>query len=146
MELSFPTIVLIILFVKLSCFKYPFLKLDLKCISLLKIDWNKPIVQIHNKIRGLSPFLKNDELLQDIAICPCAWFYLNNKRVKIQKSCITEKINQSKIIDTDNKSYLYINFPKKALSLEMIQIEGKKPMLIKQFLQGNKINDTDKIT
>ena len=114
--------------------------------ELLKIDWNKSIDQIHNKIRGLSPFLKDDKLLQDIAICPCAWFYLNNKRVKIQKSYITKKINQSKIIDTDNKSYLYINFPKKALSLEMIQIEGKKPMLIKQFLQGNKINDTDKIT
>ena len=114
--------------------------------ELLKIDWNKSIDQIHNKIRGLSPFLKDDKLLQDIAICPCAWFYLNNKRVKIQKSYITEKINQSKIIDTDNKSYLNINFPKKALSLEMIQIEGKKPMLIKQFLQGNKINDTDKIT
>ena len=89
---------------------------------------------------------KRQKLLHYIAICPCAWFYLNNKRVKIQKSYITKKINKSKIIDTDNKSYLYINFPKKALSLEMIQIEGKKPMLIKQFLQGNKINDTDRIT
>ena len=114
--------------------------------ELLRINWGKSIDQIHNKIRGLSPFLDYNELLQDISICPCAWFYLNNKRIKIQKSSICEKINDSKIIDTDNKNYLNINFSQKALSLEMIQIEGKKPMLIKQFLQGNKINENDQIS
>ena len=113
--------------------------------ELLRINWGESINQIHNKIRGLSPFLDYNELLQDISICPCAWFYLNNKRIKIQKSSICEKINDSKIIDTDNKNYLNINFSQKALSLEMIQIEGKKPMLIKQFLQGNKINENDQI-
>ena len=114
--------------------------------ELLRINWDQSIDQIHNKIRGLSPFLDYNELLQDVSICPCAWFYLNNKRIKIQKSSICEKINDSKIIDTDNKNYLNINFSQKALSLEMIQIEGKKPMLIKQFLQGNKINENDQIS
>ena len=114
--------------------------------ELLRINWGQSIDQIHNKIRGLSPFLDYNELLQDVSICPCAWFYLNNKRIKVQKSSICEKINVSKIIDTDNKTYLNINFSQKALSLEMIQIEGKKPMLIKQFLQGNKINENDQIS
>ena len=114
--------------------------------ELLRINWGQSIDQIHNKIRGLSPFLDYNELLQDVSICPCAWFYLNNKRIKVQKSSICEKINDSKIIDTDNKNYLNINFSQKALSLEMIQIEGKKPMLIKQFLQGNKINENDQIS
>ena len=114
--------------------------------ELLRINWGQSIYQIHNKIRGLSPFLDYNELLQDVSICPCAWFYLNNKRIKIQKSSICEKINDSKIIDTDNKTYLNINFSEKALSLEMIQIEGKKPMQIKQFLQGNKINENDQIS
>ena len=114
--------------------------------ELLRINWGQSIDQIHNKIRGLSPFLDYNELLQDVSICPCAWFYLNNKRIKVQKSSICEKINDSKIIDTDNKNYLNINFSEKALSLEMIQIEGKKPMLIKQFLQGNKINENDQIS
>ena len=114
--------------------------------ELLRINWGQSIDQIHNKIRGLSPFLNKNELLKDISICPCAWFYLNNKRIKVQKSSICEKINDSKIIDTDNKTYLNINFSQKALSLEMIQIEGKKPMLIKQFLQGNKINENDQIS
>ena len=114
--------------------------------ELLRINWGQSIDQIHNKIRGLSPFLNKNELLKDVSICPCAWFYLNNKRIKVQKSSICEKINDSKIIDTDNKNYLNINFSEKALSLEMIQIEGKKPMLIKQFLQGNKINENDQIS
>ena len=114
--------------------------------ELLRINWGQSIDQIHNKIRGLSPFLNKNELLKDVSICPCAWFYLNNKRIKVQKSSICEKINDSKIIDTDNKTYLNINFSQKALSLEMIQIEGKKPMLIKQFLQGNKINENDQIS
>ena len=114
--------------------------------ELLRINWGQSIDQIHNKIRGLSPFLDYNELLQDVSICPCAWFYLNNKRIKVQKSSICKKINDSKIIDTDNKTYLNINFSQKALSLEMIQIEGKKPMQIKQFLQGNKINENDQIS
>lgn len=114
--------------------------------ELLRINWGQSIDQIHNKIRGLSPFLNKNELLKDVSICPCAWFYLNNKRIKVQKSSICEKINDSKIIDTDNETYLNINFSQKALSLEMIQIEGKKPMQIKQFLQGNKINENDQIS
>ncbi len=114
--------------------------------ELLRINWNEPINKIHNKIRGLSPYLDDNELLKDVSICPCAWFKLNNKRVKIQKTSICEVINNDSRIDTDNKNYLHINFKNKALALEMIQIEGKKPMLIKQFLQGNRINSSDKIS
>ena len=114
--------------------------------ELLRMNWGQSIEQIHNKIKGLSPILDYNELVQDVSICPCAWFNLKNKSIEIQKSSICEKINDSKIIDTDNKNYLNINFSQKALSLEMIQIEGKKPMLIKQFLQGNKINENDQIS
>ena len=111
--------------------------------ELLRINWNEPINKIHNKIRGLSPYLNDNEMLNDVSICPCAWFKLNNKRIKIQKTSISEIINNNSHIDTDNKNYLNINFENKALSLEVIQIEGKKPMLIKQFLLGNKISDSD---
>ena len=100
--------------------------------------------EVHNKIRGLSPFINKNEMLKDVSICPCAWFYLNNKRVKVQKSSICNIVNRERYIDTDNKNYLNINFKDKALSLEFLQIEGKKTY-IKQFLQGNKINSSDKI-
>ena len=111
--------------------------------ELQKINWQKSIIEIHNKIRGLSPFIDQTTMLKDVSICPCAWFFLNSKRVKIQKSSIVEIVNKERYLDTDNKNYLNINFKNKALSLEIIQPEGKKPMSIKQFLQGNKIDSSD---
>ena len=111
--------------------------------ELQKINWQKSIIEIHNKIRGLSPFIDKNTMLKDVSICPCAWFFLNSKRVKIQKSSIVEIVNKERYLDTDNKNYLNVNFKNKALSLEIIQIEGKKTMNIKQFLQGNKINSSD---
>ena len=111
--------------------------------ELQKINWQKSIIEIHNKIRGLSPFIDQTTMLKEISICPCAWFFLNSKRVKIQKSSIVEIVNKERHLDTDNKNYLNINFKNKALSLEIIQPEGKKPMNIKQFLQGNKIDNSD---
>ena len=111
--------------------------------ELQKINWQKSIIEIHNKIRGLSPFIDQTTMLKDVSICPCAWFFLNSKRVKIQKSSIVEIVNKERHLDTDNKNYLNVNFKNKALSLEVIQPEGKKPMNIKQFLQGNKIDSSD---
>ena len=111
--------------------------------ELQKINWQKSIIEIHNKIRGLSPFIDKNTMLKDVSICPCAWFFLNSKRVKIQKSSIVEIVNKERYLDTDNKNYLNVNFKNKALSLEIIQIEGKKTMNIKQFLQGNKIESSD---
>ena len=113
--------------------------------ELQKINWQKSIIEIHNKIRGLSPFIDQTTMLKDVSICPCAWFFLNSKRVKIQKSSIVEIVNKERYLDTDNKNYLNVNFKNKALSLEIIQPEGKKTMNIKQFLQGNKINSSDTI-
>lgn len=111
--------------------------------ELQKINWQKSIIEIHNKIRGLSPFIDQTTMVKDVSICPCAWFFLNSKRVKIQKSSIVEIVNKERYLDTDNKNYLNVNFKDKALSLEIIQPEGKKPMNIKQFLQGNKIDSSD---
>ena len=111
--------------------------------ELQKINWQKSIIEIHNKIRGLSPFIDQTTMLKDVSICPSAWFFINNKRVKIQKSSIVEIVNKERYLDTDNKNYLNVNFKNKALSLEIIQPEGKKPMNIKQFLQGNKIDSSD---
>ena len=110
--------------------------------ELQKINWQKSIIEIHNKIRGLSPFIDQTTMLKDVSICPCAWFFLNSKRVKIQKSSIVEIVNKERYLDTDNKNYLNVNFKNKALSLEIIQPEGKKLMNIKQFLQGNKIESS----
>ena len=115
--------------------------------ELLKIDWNKSADKIHNLVRGLSPYLDNNTKLKDISICPSAWFILKDdkgiqKRIKLQLSEVVIN-NSDKLlsIETDNKTYLHIITNKNALAILNLQAEGKKPMTIQQFLQGNKINE-----
>ena len=114
--------------------------------ELCRINWSESINSINNKIQGLSPLLENNQILKDVSICPSAWFEIKIqniiKRVKIQKSEITEIKNKNLKIDSDNISYLNINFDHHALSIQHLQIEGKNPINIKQFLQGNKIDDS----
>ena len=114
--------------------------------ELCRINWSESINSINNKIQGLSPLLENNQILKDVSICPSAWFEIKIqniiKRVKIQKSEITEIKNKNLKIDSDNISYLNINFDHHALSIQHLQIEGKNPMNITQFLQGNKIDDS----
>ena len=117
--------------------------------NLSKINWEDSIKNIHNKIRGLSSYIDDEILLKDVSICPCAWFEIKFntefKRIKILKSHITDVINKNVIIDTDNKNFLNINCGQQALSLDYLQMEGKKAMNIKQFLLGNNINSSDTI-
>ena len=115
--------------------------------ELLKIDWNKSANEIHNLVRGLSPFLDNNTKLKDIAICPSAWFILQDdkgldKRIKLHLSkVISTDSNDILSIKTDNKTYLHIITKKNAIAILNLQAEGKNPMTIQQFLQGNKINE-----
>ncbi len=115
--------------------------------ELLKIDWNKPADEIHNLVRGLSPFLDNNTKLKDIAICPSAWFILKDdkgiqKRIKLHLSeVVSNKSDKILSIKTDNKTYMHIITNKNAIAILNLQAEGKNPMTIQQFLQGNKINE-----
>ena len=117
--------------------------------ELSKINWSDSIIKINAKIHGLSPLLSNNDLLKDVSICPSAWFEIHDekevKRIKVQKSEIVEIKNRNAKIDTDNSTYLNINLNNKALSIKNLQMQGKNPMNIKQFLQGNKIKDSFKL-
>ena len=114
--------------------------------ELFKINWNKPAGEIHNLVRGLSPFLDNNTKLKDVAICPSAWFVLQDdkgiqKRIKLHLSeVVYNNYNKLQTIKTDNKTYLHIITKKNVISILNLQAEGKNPMTIQQFLQGNKIN------
>ena len=115
--------------------------------DLLKIDWSKSANEIHNLVRGLSPFLDNNTKLKDIAICPSAWFTLKDdkgihKRIKLHLSeVVSNNSNKTLIIKTDNKTYLHIITNKNTIAILNLQAEGKNPMTIQEFLQGNKINE-----
>ena len=102
-----------------------------------KIDWSKPAIEIHNRIRALSPK-------------PGAWTFAHAsgdlKRLKILKALVVEDIHgkAGEILALDPKK-LIVGCGKGALSLLFVQLEGKKAMDIGSFLRGfsdlKKLND-----
>lgn len=92
-----------------------------------EIDWNKSAEQIHNLIRGLSPH-------------PAAFTFLNDKMLKVYKSKkeITQHNSEAGKVLTDNKNYLKFSCSNGFIHLLELQFEGKKRMLVKDFLRGYK--------
>ena len=90
-----------------------------------KIDWQNSVDEIYNLIRGLSPF-------------PAAFTYLNDKMLKIYKS--KKEITASTVATgeflTDNKTWLKFAAANGYIHVTEIQLEGKKKMLIDEFLRG----------
>lgn len=93
-----------------------------------KIDWNSPTHEIHNLVRGLSPF-------------PGALTRLNKKILKIYKSNIELSIHDQLPGSplSDNKTYLKFATADGFLHVLDLQLEGKKRMLIEDFLRGYKL-------
>ncbi|MCU0327808.1 MAG: methionyl-tRNA formyltransferase [Chitinophagales bacterium] len=82
---------------------------------------------IHNFVRGLAPIYSPYILFQ------------GKKIILKQTSIIDDKSNVSNIgnIVSDNKSYAHLICHKGILSLDLLQLEGKKTLSIKEFLNGN---------
>ena len=92
-----------------------------------RIDWNKSVNEIHNLVRGLSPF-------------PGAFSYLDGKMLKIYR---TEKEYKQPGIkpgefETDKKTYLKFAASDGYLHIKELQLEGKKKMKVEDFLRGYK--------
>ncbi len=99
-----------------------------------RIDFNKPVQQVHNFCRGLSPY-------------PAAWCVLENKNTGESKSF---KIFITRVTDIATDNTLYIRkgengllFPCQNHYLEVreLQPEGKRRMDFSAFLAGNDISD-----
>jgi methionyl-tRNA formyltransferase len=93
-----------------------------------KIDWNKPALDIHNLIRGLSPY-------------PAAWCFISDKgeewNVKIyQSSIITESHSLAIGQLVSSKKELKIAVANGFIQIESIQFPGKKKMNTAEFLNG----------
>ena len=90
------------------------------------IDFNKPVEEVYNKIRGLSPF-------------PTAWASLEGKKVNIYKAKIgaIANINIGEILIQDQK--LLVGCKDGTLELVEVQLPGKKRMQVSHFLQGNSL-------
>jgi methionyl-tRNA formyltransferase len=90
-----------------------------------KIDFNKTVAEVHNQVRGLSPF-------------PGAFTTLQNKNCKIFKT--EKRITIPSILpgefETDGKQRLSFACADGYVDVKELQLEGKKRMQIGDFLRG----------
>lgn len=95
-----------------------------------KIDFNKNSNDIHNLIRGLSSI-------------PGAYCYLDDKRIKIYESRLTDiKSNKTPgTIEKIDKNGMYISTLDNLIIITNIKLEGKKRCDIKDFINGINVND-----
>ncbi|WP_374550294.1 methionyl-tRNA formyltransferase [Flavobacterium sp.] len=98
-----------------------------------RIDWNKSAKEIHNLIRGLSPY-------------PCAWTTLfdddKELNIKIYESKIIDELHNyevGKIISS--KKEIRIAVKNGFIELISLQIPGKKKMTSKELLNGFNFGD-----
>ena len=85
-----------------------------------RIDWSKSWKQVHDHIRGLSPF-------------PGAWFEIDGVRVKALRST---KGEGSGVAGTVLDDKLTIACGAAAVRLTQVQRAGKQPMKAEDFLRG----------
>jgi len=88
-----------------------------------RIDWKKPWSQVHDHIRGLSPF-------------PGAWFDLAGTRIKALRSTKGEGSGAPGTVLDDQ---LTIACGDGAVRLTQVQRDGRKPMGAEEFLRGTAV-------
>jgi methionyl-tRNA formyltransferase len=95
-----------------------------------RIDWNKPVKEIYDFIRGLSPY-------------PAAWTELTtpNGEILPLKVFASEKIGQphnllAGTLVSDGKKYMDVAANDGFVRLKSIQQAGKKRMTVEEFLRG----------
>lgn len=95
-----------------------------------KINFKQNSKNIHNLIRGLSSN-------------PGAYCLINNKRIKIYKSELTNIKSQEKpgTIERIDKTGMYISTNDNLIKIIDIKLEGKKRCLINEFINGIKVTD-----
>ncbi|SFK35509.1 methionyl-tRNA formyltransferase [Pseudovibrio ascidiaceicola] len=106
--------------------------------SETRIDWSLPAEQVHNHIRGLSPF-------------PGAWCEMdlggkNPERVKILRSSLADGSGAAGEVLVVDDTTLTIACSSGAIKLVQVQRAGKKAMSAEEFLRGSKLSAGDMVS
>lgn len=95
--------------------------------SLCKLDFLKTAEELHNLVRGLSPW-------------PVAVTSLDGKTLKVHKTAVTDipAKQEGKVVIVDNR--LCVGCSDFLLEILQVQLEGKKSMSAKDFMLGHRIS------
>lgn len=93
-----------------------------------QIDFQKSTEQVYNFIRGLSPY-------------PGAWFKIRGMVFRVLLALVekNELISTPGILRTDNQSYIQIGCSDGWISIQELQMQGKRAMSTSEFLRGNSL-------
>jgi methionyl-tRNA formyltransferase len=94
-----------------------------------RIDWSKPWKQVHDHIRGLSPF-------------PGAWFEIDGVRIKALRSTKGEGAGAAGTALDDK---LTIACGAGTVRLTQVQRAGKQPMSADEFLRGTPLKSGTRV-
>ncbi len=101
--------------------------------EMCRIDFSQPAKKVYDFIRGMSP-------------SPCAYTFLNGKRLKIYFAGLTDTsspLPAGQIADT--KRFSVVCGDGKCVEMLSVQAEGGKRMSAQDFLRGNNLKSTDKL-
>lgn len=93
--------------------------------EMAKINFNMPARAVHKLICGLSDW-------------PCAYCYLEGKKLKIYRSVLNHEYSGRPGEILDNKR-LIVGCESGSVEFVEVQLEGKKKMLSKDFLNGSSV-------
>ena len=96
------------------------------------IDWNKTAQQVHNQVRGLSPW-------------PVANTVYHGKQLKIHQTLVASKEhgNPGDIIEKNNKFFVCCGDG--AVELVTVQYEGGKRMSARDFFRGRPLKENENL-
>jgi methionyl-tRNA formyltransferase len=89
------------------------------------IDWDLSARDIHNRVRGLSPW-------------PGAYSFLAGQAVKIITTGVLEGTGEPGLLYERDKNTLVVGTGSGLLRILSIQPEGKKPMTADEFMRGHR--------
>jgi len=99
------------------------------------IDWNRAAEEISNRVRGFQPF-------------PTAHTKFQGKKLTIWKSRVEgrgSRVEGGEILEAKGDKFLVGCGQNSVLSVEELQLEGKRRMPTKDFLNGIKIQTGEKL-
>lgn len=104
-----------------------------------RIDWNRPVKQVYDFIRGLSPH-------------PTAWTELHQEGQEpvVLKIYESEKLSLAHefpvgTVQTDGKTYLRVAVPDGFIGLRSLQLPGKKRLRVDELLRGFRLSEPAKV-
>jgi methionyl-tRNA formyltransferase len=94
-----------------------------------QICWDQKAGDILNFIRGLSPY-------------PAAWSLFNGRTYKVlfaEKAIMASPRLDPGEVHSDGKLYVHVGTQSTPLAIKVLQLAGKKPMEVQEFLRGHSI-------